>query len=70
MKAILRTYHSETNISEEVVEISDDHHFEDGPYVDTIPFSVGSNQSVLPLDEAVAAHRRQDYEELTEEQDQ
>lgn len=52
MKAILRTYHSETNITEEVVEISDDHHFEDGPYVDTIPFSVCSNQAIVPLDEA------------------
>lgn len=50
MKAILRTYISETNIIDEIREISDNHHFEDGPYVDTIPFSVGSNQTILELE--------------------
>ena len=30
------------------VEIADTHNFADGPYVDTVPFAVGSNQTILP----------------------
>lgn len=50
MKAILRSYHSETSRTDKLVEISDSHDFAQGPYVDTVPFSVGSNQSILPID--------------------
>ena len=50
MKAILRSYLSEDQIIDKVVEIDDDHDFNDGPYVDTIPFAVGSQQNILPLD--------------------
>ncbi|MBV6513914.1 MAG: hypothetical protein FMNOHCHN_03496 [Ignavibacteriaceae bacterium] len=50
MKAILRTYDKDSHISDKIVEISDNHDFLDGPYADTVPFSVGSNQSILPLD--------------------
>lgn len=49
MKAVLRTYDKEKHISDKIVEISDSHDFLDGPYADTVPFSVGSNQSILPL---------------------
>lgn len=48
MKAVLRTYDKEKHISDKIVEISDSHDFF-GPYADTVPFSVGSNQSILPL---------------------
>ena len=50
MTAILRTYQSETTFTEELVEISDDHIFAYGPYQDTVPFSVGSNQEILPFE--------------------
>lgn len=50
MKAILRTYQQDEHVSDKVVEIDDSHNFNDGPYVDTIPFSVGSNQEIVPLD--------------------
>lgn len=48
MKAILRTWKSETEKEDTVVEIADNHNFADGPYVDTVPFTVGSNQEILP----------------------
>jgi hypothetical protein len=51
MTAVLRTYQGEDNITDKLVEISDAHNFADGPYVDTVPFAVGSNQSILPEDE-------------------
>lgn len=47
MKAVLITYKGEAIESRKIVEISDDHKWEDGPHVDTIPFSVGSNQTVV-----------------------
>jgi hypothetical protein len=50
IKAILRTYHSETESSDRVVDIDPAHDFAGGPYVDTIPFAVGSNQAILPRD--------------------
>ena len=50
MKAILRTYHNELSFTDRVVEIDDDHDFGDGPYQDTVPFAVGSNQTILDLD--------------------
>jgi hypothetical protein len=52
MKAILRTYHNETNHTDEVVDIHDDHDFGGGPYQDTVPFAVGSNQSILAIEDA------------------
>ena len=51
MKAILISYDHERIIQVEVVEISPDHAFSNGPYVDTVPFSVGSNQSIVEYDE-------------------
>jgi len=50
MKAVLVTYNGEMKESRVIVEISDDHNFADGPYADTVPFSVGSNQSIQPLE--------------------
>lgn len=50
MKAILRTYHSETSFTHKLVEIDENHDFANGPYQDTVPFSVGSNQSILPIE--------------------
>lgn len=47
MKAVLITYIAEDSQFRKIVEISDDHKWEDGPYVDTIPFSVGSNQAIV-----------------------
>lgn len=51
MNAILRTWRSELYYEDSLVQISDNHHFEDGPYVDTVPFSVGSNQEILSVDD-------------------
>lgn len=52
MKAILRTYQNNRgNYTESIVEIDDDHDFANSPYVDTVPFSVGSNQCILPYEE-------------------
>jgi hypothetical protein len=51
MTAVLRTYQGEDKIADKLVEISDDHNFADGPYGDTVPFAVGSNQAILPEDE-------------------
>jgi len=51
MKAILRTYLSETSFEEKIVDIDDDHIFAYGPYQDTVPFTVGSNQSILPYED-------------------
>lgn len=48
MIATLRTYQSEDRIIDRLVEIDDAHNFADGPYVDTVPFAVGSNQTILP----------------------
>lgn len=48
--AILRTYASETNILDVMVEVEDEHDFTDS-YADTVPFSVGSNQSILDPDD-------------------
>lgn len=80
MKAVLITYKGEAIESRKIVEISDDHKWEDGPYVDTIPFSVGSNQTVvdyeyyedwmhevfISLFQADRLAEDYDYDELTE----
>jgi hypothetical protein len=34
-----------------VVEIDDNHEFYNGPYQDTVPFAVGSNQAILPIED-------------------
>jgi hypothetical protein len=52
MKAILRSWHNETSHTDEVVDIHDDHDFGGGPYQDTVPFAVGSNQSILAIEDA------------------
>jgi hypothetical protein len=52
MKAILRSYHNETSHTDKVVDIHDDHDFGGGPYQDTVPFAVGSNQSILDSEDA------------------
>jgi hypothetical protein len=51
MKAVLRTYHSETRKTDRIVNIDSAHDFADGPYVDTVPFAVGSNQAILPIED-------------------
>jgi len=50
MKAILRTFHSELRFIDVLCEIADDHDWAQGPYQDTVPFSVGSNQTLFPVD--------------------
>ena len=57
MKAILRTHFSETRFVDKIVDIDDNHDFAGGPYQDTVPFAVGSNQEILQLEdlEAVAS---------------
>ena len=49
MIAILRT-HSRDGASDSLVEIADTHVFSDGPYTDTVPFAVGSNQEILEFE--------------------
>jgi hypothetical protein len=50
MKAILRTYdHRDASYTDRVVEIDDNHDFSNGPYQDSVPFAVGSNQTILEL---------------------
>jgi hypothetical protein len=51
MIAILRTYLKETIIIDEQVEVDDDHIFAYGPYQSTVPFSVGSNQEIIPYED-------------------
>jgi hypothetical protein len=51
MKATLRTYHNEHYATDRAVEIDDNHDFSNGPYQDSVPFAVGSNQAILPLEE-------------------
>ena len=49
MKALLVTYDKEKIVETCEVEISDLHDFSSGPYADTIPFSVGSNQNIIEI---------------------
>lgn len=48
--AILRTYYKE-KYHDTAVMIDEDHDFSGGPYQDTIPFPVGSNQEIVPIDD-------------------
>jgi len=54
MKAILRTHLNETRFVDKIVDIDDNHDFAGGPYQDTVPFAVGSNQEILPLEDLEA----------------
>lgn len=51
MKAVLITYDGERIVQKDIVEISDDFQFGvDDVYGDKVPFSVGSNQTIVPFD--------------------
>lgn len=49
MKALLITYGKEEVIQVDEVEIDPKHDFSNGPHQDTIPFSVASNQDIVPI---------------------
>ncbi len=51
MKAFLINYRKEEIAEVRPVEISDDHDWLSGPYVDTVPFSVGSNETIIPYED-------------------
>ena len=52
MKAILRTYDfRDASFTDRVVEIDDNHNFSNGPYQDSVPFAVGSNQTILEIED-------------------
>lgn len=52
MKAILRTYtDKDGDFFDKIVEIDESHDFLNGPYADTVPFAVGSNQTILSLND-------------------
>ena len=48
MKALLKTYTLDTLTETEIVEVPDN--YDGDPYGDTVPFCVGSNQSLEVLD--------------------
>ena len=47
MLALLNSYEGETLVNSEVVELPDN--YDGDPYGDTVPFSVGSNQTIETL---------------------
>ncbi len=49
--AAMVTYLGEKVIRREPVQVEEDHVFLAGPYQDTVPFSVGSNQQIVEMDE-------------------
>ena len=49
MLALLQTYENEKIVEIEVVEIPDD--YDGNPYGDTVPFSVGSNQTIVTIND-------------------
>lgn len=52
MRAILRSYGCDGRYCDELVQVDDDHDFGADQYAaETIPFPVGSNQAVLPLED-------------------
>lgn len=51
MKAILRTYLNEIDFEDEPVNVDNEDAF-DNPYGDAVPFAVGSNQTILSLEDA------------------
>lgn len=56
MKAILVTYNKDVSCETAEVEIDVKHDFSKGPYQDTVPFSVGSNQNVIPIDSSYGSY--------------
>jgi hypothetical protein len=48
MKALLKTYTLDTLTQTEIVEVPDN--YDGNPYGDTVPFCVGSNQSLEVLE--------------------
>lgn len=48
-KAYLKTYCGETLVDTELVNLPGD--YDGDPYGDTVPFSVGSNQELVVIDE-------------------
>lgn len=53
MTAYLVTYGQEDIVDIYPVEIADNHNWSDGPYADTIPFAVGSNQTIVTEEEGI-----------------
>lgn len=52
MKAILRTWDGpKATFEDRIVTVDNRHDFLNGPYADTVPFAVGSNQEILPIEE-------------------
>jgi len=49
MLALLQTYQDEKIVEIEVVEIPDD--YDGNPYGDKVPFSVGSNQTIVTIND-------------------
>ena len=49
MKAILKTYTLETLTDTETVELPEN--YDGDPYGDTVPFAVGSNQSIEVIED-------------------
>lgn len=47
MLALLQTYQDEKIVEIEVVELPDN--YDGNPYGDTVPFSVGSNQTIVTI---------------------
>jgi hypothetical protein len=47
MLALLQTYENEKIVEIEVVEIPDN--YDGDPYGETVPFSVGSNQTIVTI---------------------
>ena len=54
-KAVLVSIYKEEIQSARRVLISEDHDWAGGPYADTVPFAVGSNQYLIPDDECLPA---------------
>jgi hypothetical protein len=53
MKALLVTYNNEKLSECRLVDVADDHDFAGGPYQDSVPLAVGSNQAIIPADDIV-----------------
>jgi hypothetical protein len=54
-KAVLRTYlNNSGDFVDRIVEVSEDHDFSKGPYQDTVPFCVGSNQYLYEIQNGLA----------------
>jgi hypothetical protein len=66
MKAILVTYDGQSIESRQLVEISDNHDWSGGPYQDTVPFSVGSNQQLVPWEYEEYIHDYAGIADITE----